>query len=61
MTADPLDGALGASADPAAAGVPAASAPAGTCPSCGEPVGAADSFCESCGTELAGAEPARTA
>jgi serine/threonine protein phosphatase PrpC len=25
----------------------------GTCPSCGEPVDAADSFCESCGTELA--------
>ncbi len=25
----------------------------GTCPSCGEPVGATDSFCESCGTELA--------
>jgi serine/threonine protein phosphatase PrpC len=24
-----------------------------SCPSCGEPVGAADSFCESCGTELA--------
>ncbi|HEY6297462.1 MAG TPA: protein phosphatase 2C domain-containing protein, partial [Streptosporangiaceae bacterium] len=24
-----------------------------TCPTCGEPVGAADSFCESCGTELA--------
>jgi serine/threonine protein phosphatase PrpC len=26
---------------------------AGTCPSCGEPVGGGDSFCESCGTELA--------
>ncbi len=25
----------------------------GTCPTCGEPVGATDSFCESCGTELA--------
>jgi serine/threonine protein phosphatase PrpC len=25
-----------------------------SCPSCGEPVFAADSFCESCGTELAG-------
>jgi serine/threonine protein phosphatase PrpC len=25
----------------------------GTCPTCGEPVGASDSFCESCGTELA--------
>jgi serine/threonine protein phosphatase PrpC len=25
----------------------------GTCPSCGEPVDPADSFCESCGTELA--------
>jgi serine/threonine protein phosphatase PrpC len=25
----------------------------GTCPSCGEPVGVTDSFCESCGTELA--------
>jgi len=25
----------------------------GTCPNCGEPVVAADSFCESCGTELA--------
>lgn len=25
----------------------------GTCPSCGEPVSAGDSFCESCGTELA--------
>jgi len=24
----------------------------GTCPSCGAPVGAGDSFCESCGTEL---------
>jgi serine/threonine protein phosphatase PrpC len=24
----------------------------GTCPSCGAPVGARDSFCESCGTEL---------
>lgn len=24
-----------------------------TCPSCGEPVGATDSFCEACGTELA--------
>jgi serine/threonine protein phosphatase PrpC len=24
-----------------------------TCPACGEPVGAADSFCESCGIELA--------
>ena len=28
-------------------------APEVTCPSCGAPVGAADSFCESCGTELA--------
>jgi serine/threonine protein phosphatase PrpC len=28
-----------------------------SCPSCGEPVGAADSFCESCGTELAAADP----
>jgi len=28
-----------------------------SCPSCGEPVGAADSFCESCGTGLAAAEP----
>jgi serine/threonine protein phosphatase PrpC len=26
---------------------------AGTCPSCGGPVGAGDSFCESCGNELA--------
>jgi serine/threonine protein phosphatase PrpC len=25
----------------------------GTCPSCGAPVGAGDSFCEACGTELA--------
>ena len=25
----------------------------GTCPTCGEPVGATDSFCESCGTDLA--------
>jgi serine/threonine protein phosphatase PrpC len=25
----------------------------GTCPSCGAPVGVGDSFCESCGTELA--------
>jgi serine/threonine protein phosphatase PrpC len=25
----------------------------GACPTCGEPVGATDSFCESCGTELA--------
>jgi len=25
----------------------------GTCPSCGAPVGALDSFCEACGTELA--------
>ena len=25
---------------------------AGTCPTCGAPVGAGDSFCESCGTEL---------
>ena len=25
----------------------------GTCPSCGEPVDARDSFCEACGTELA--------
>ena len=25
----------------------------GICPTCGEPVGATDSFCESCGTELA--------
>src|SRR5450755_1224319 len=33
-------------------GGPAASA-AGACPSCGEPVGSQDSFCESCGTELA--------
>ena len=24
-----------------------------TCPTCGGPAGAADSFCESCGTELA--------
>ncbi len=24
-----------------------------TCPSCGEPIGAGDSFCEACGTELA--------
>jgi len=28
-------------------------APGGTCPNCGEAVGATDSFCESCGTELA--------
>jgi PPM family protein phosphatase len=28
-----------------------------SCPSCGEPVGAADSFCESCGTELAAVDP----
>jgi serine/threonine protein phosphatase PrpC len=27
--------------------------PGGTCPSCGEPVSATDSFCESCGRELA--------
>jgi serine/threonine protein phosphatase PrpC len=27
--------------------------PGGTCPTCGEPIGATDSFCESCGTELA--------
>ncbi len=25
----------------------------GTCPSCGQPIGTADSFCEACGTELA--------
>jgi len=30
-----------------------------SCPSCGEPVGAVDSFCESCGTELAEADPYR--
>ena len=30
-----------------------AEAAAPICPSCGEPVGAADSFCESCGAELA--------
>jgi serine/threonine protein phosphatase PrpC len=30
----------------------AAAEPAGGCPSCGAAVGAADSFCESCGTEL---------
>jgi serine/threonine protein phosphatase PrpC len=27
--------------------------PGSTCPACGEPVGATDSFCEACGTELA--------
>ncbi len=48
MTAGPLDGAVGATA-----GAPAADATSGTCPSCGEPVAATDSFCESCGTELA--------
>jgi serine/threonine protein phosphatase PrpC len=26
--------------------------PGATCPACGEPVGATDSFCEACGTEL---------
>ena len=36
--------------DPGATG---SSPPRGTCPSCGAPVGAGDSFCESCGTELA--------
>jgi len=36
--------------DPGATGSPP---PRGTCPSCGAPVGARDSFCESCGTELA--------
>ena len=37
--------------DPGAAAVP--QAPEASCPLCGAPVGAADSFCESCGTELA--------
>jgi serine/threonine protein phosphatase PrpC len=36
--------------DPGIAGGPLALE--GTCPSCGAPVGARDSFCESCGTEL---------
>jgi serine/threonine protein phosphatase PrpC len=35
------------------AGATGSPPPRGTCPSCGAPVGAGDSFCESCGTELA--------
>ncbi len=41
MKADPLDD-----------GLMHDRAPGITCPSCGEPAGPADSFCESCGTEL---------
>jgi serine/threonine protein phosphatase PrpC len=37
--------------DPGVVAVPRA--PEASCPLCGAPVGAADSFCESCGTELA--------
>ena len=38
---------------PAGTGGPAGGPAASVCFACGEPVGATDSFCESCGTELA--------
>jgi serine/threonine protein phosphatase PrpC len=64
VTAGPLDDALGASDGALDAGDGALDAGDGmldtgdgvltvACPSCGEPAGVTDSFCESCGTELA--------